>query len=139
VADAAEFGDLRQTALARALALAPNDPEVLARMADLKASNQEWDQAAAFSRKAVRLRAMSPRALDTHVMALAHTGQCREAAFYMAALSSPLAGGGHRGPTISAGLLDLLDRCMRIAAERAMRHDQPAASGATGAVPPPSN
>jgi hypothetical protein len=121
VADAAAFGDARQTALARALALAPNDPEILTRLAVLKASKDRWDEAAAFSRKAIRLGATSAEALRIHTLSMAHTGHCREATFYVAGLPGPLVGGGARGPAITAGWLDLYDRCVRIAAERVQR------------------
>ncbi len=134
MADAAPFGDGRlaqQTALARALALAPNDPEVLIRMAFVKASSKKWDEAVEFSRKAVRLRALNPQALRTHVVALANTGQCREAAFYVAGLRRPAPRTDPKESAIPAGWLDLQDRCLRIAAERAKRTDEVGAAGAT--------
>jgi tetratricopeptide (TPR) repeat protein len=134
MADSAPLGDGRfaqQTALARALALAPNDPEALIRMAFIKASNKKWDEAVEFSRKAIRLRALNPQALRTHVAALAMTGQCREAAFYVAGLRRPSPRADPNESAVPAGWLELQDRCLRVAAARAKPTDEAGAAGAT--------
>jgi hypothetical protein len=129
VADAAQLSDVRQTALSWALALAPNDAEVLARMALLKASVGKWNEAVAFSRKAVRLRAMSPQVLNLHINALEHTGQCKEAAFFMAALSAPPVASGTGVSAIPAAWRELHERCVQIAAERAKQRAESPADG----------
>ena len=104
----------------------------MSRMAILKAGSGKWDEAVAFSRKAVRLRAMSPTALEVHVRALAHTGHCSEAAFYMTALSRPAPGTGQRGADIPAPWRRLHERCTQIAAERAQRRAEPTIDGGDG-------
>lgn len=93
-----------------------------------------------FSRKAVRLRALGSHLMSVHVNALAHTGQCREAAFCVAALSkAPVAGGGGL-PSVPAGWRELEARCVQIAADRAKqeRSATPAAGDDAGDAAPPA-
>jgi len=95
-------------------------------MAFLKASTERWDEAVAFSRKAIRLRTISPRALTIHVLALAHTGQCREASFFAAGLRGPLVADSAPVRAVNAKWPELRASCVRIAADRAKQRDDPA-------------
>ncbi len=118
-ADADGPGLAQRTALVRALVLAPNDPEVLARLAVVKASARAWDQAVALSRRALRLRAMSPQLLAIHVASLVETGQCREADFYVAALRAPAMASAPVSAAIAGRLPALRARCQEVAVARA--------------------
>lgn len=124
VADAADFGTARQAALVRALALAPNDAEVLARMALVKASTRSWDEAALLSRQALRLRGMSAQLLALHVASLVETGQCREAELYVGALRGGVVAPVPASTAIIEKWSTLRDRCLQVAATRASSHDQ---------------
>jgi hypothetical protein len=92
VADSTRPGDpARLTALTRALEVAPDQPEVLARMATLKAWLGSWDDALSFSTKALPAGAVHPELWMVHLVALAHTGHCPEAALWAAAFTGYLA------------------------------------------------
>jgi len=70
----------RLTALARALEVAPDQPEVLTRLAALKASSGDWDEALAFSTKALRTGVVRPDLWMIRLAALPNTARCAEAA-----------------------------------------------------------
>jgi tetratricopeptide (TPR) repeat protein len=80
----ADAGDLNtrevQDALTRALELARDQPEVLARLARVKAFQGRWDEALAFANKALDLRAPF-EVLPFYAEVLARTGNCPHAAF----------------------------------------------------------
>jgi Tfp pilus assembly protein PilF len=79
VADSA--GDVRakRTALARGLALAPNQAPLLTEMAQLNARTGHWDEALLFATKATQFGEERWGALALRIVALAHLGKCREA------------------------------------------------------------
>jgi hypothetical protein len=106
----------RRTALTRALALAPDQPDVAAHFADLKAAEQAWDEALKFSNKAVRLELLNAGTMRTHIQALLHTGGCDEAMRFGDALSDRLdaAAATALRSAISAGQA----RCTEVAARR---------------------
>lgn len=86
-ADAKDFKDAAYgSALVRALARAPENREVLERMAAFRASERRWGDAMAFSRKAIKSNSRTPELLLLHVRALAETGQCAEAARWLNAM-----------------------------------------------------
>lgn len=82
VADSTSSRDdpARLTALAHALEVAPDQPEVLTRIAALKASSGNWDEALAFSTKALRTGAVRPDLWMIRLAALPNTARCAEAA-----------------------------------------------------------
>ena len=79
VADTAGDERARRTALARGLALAPNQAPLLTGMAQLNARTGHWDDALLFATKATRFGEERWGALALRMEALAHLGKCREA------------------------------------------------------------
>jgi hypothetical protein len=81
VADAAPEGDpsVVQEALTRALALAPDEGAVVARMAILRANQSRWADALLFSDKALRLNVLNEAVMVVHLAALVEVGRCDEA------------------------------------------------------------
>ena len=68
-----------ESALDRALDLAPDEREVLVRAAISKARQERWDEAVVFSTRALRGRAVRTDLWEVHLTALAKTGFCAEA------------------------------------------------------------
>lgn len=85
-ADDVPEGSAAQAATARALALSPDQPEVLMRLAGIKALAGQWAEALALSTRALGLRAAGDSTLTFRLAALAYAGQCRTAAAWSAAL-----------------------------------------------------
>lgn len=91
VADSTRPSDpAKLTALIRALEVAPRQPEVLTRLAALKASSGKWDDALSFSAKAMRAGAVRPDVWMIHLAALANSAHCAEAALWAAAVTGYL-------------------------------------------------
>jgi hypothetical protein len=89
-ADAETERAAARTALARALALAPNQPEVIRRLSALDAIENRWPEALALSSRMIAVRAVSDESLMFHMATLAFAGRCDESAAWNAALSSYL-------------------------------------------------
>lgn len=101
---AADAGDPAggESALARALALGPHQPEVLSRMAALRASQNKWSAALALTEKAIALRGVNDELLTLHMAVLAFAGKCQAAASWNRALAAYLSGALGRRVALSA-------------------------------------
>lgn len=78
-----------RAALLHALASSPDDREVVLRLSLAEASVGRWEQALAFSARAIRLgAAYDSRLLLVHARALAHAGKCEDAVAFSAALAA---------------------------------------------------
>ncbi len=80
VATSAVDGRARRTALARGLALAPEQPQLLSELARLDAADGRWDETLLVATKASRVGERRGTALALRLLALAHLGRCAEAA-----------------------------------------------------------
>ena len=88
VADDAADERTKRTALARGLALAPNQAPLLTGMAQLDARTGHWDDALLFATKATKFGEERWGALGLRMEALAHLGRCREAGDLAGALQT---------------------------------------------------
>jgi hypothetical protein len=117
VADAAgPDATSRRTALARALALSPSQPQVLVRQALLDGAQGRWREAVVFTTRALRNRSAEPGLYLTHVQALAHTGYCREGAALAEALPALLPAA--LAQEVGRGWASLAAECARVRAAR---------------------
>ena len=79
VANAATDERAKRTALARGLALAPNQAPLLTEMARLDATTGRWEEALLFATKATQFGERRWSALALRMEALAHLGKCGDA------------------------------------------------------------
>jgi hypothetical protein len=107
----------RQDALTRALAAAPNEPEVLLRLALLRASQDRWPEALPFSSKAIRLGVVDGNLLLAHTIALAQIGSCEQAAYFAAGAKAQLPPA--RVQALAATWEKLRTVCAQVASKRA--------------------
>jgi hypothetical protein len=66
--------------LTRAIAIAPNVAEALARLAVMDARMGRWEEGVTLSLKAMRLGARGSELMSAHIRSLAHVGRCGDAA-----------------------------------------------------------
>jgi Tfp pilus assembly protein PilF len=78
----------QRTALSKALALEQNQAIVLSAFARLNAASARWQEALSFSTKAMHVGERSLTLLGLHMRALAHVGNCHDAAFFVDALQT---------------------------------------------------
>ena len=88
VADTAPDERAKRTALARGLALAPNQAPLLTEMAWLDAKAGRWDEALLFATKATQFGEQRWGLLALRMQALAHLGRCSEAGELAGALQT---------------------------------------------------
>jgi hypothetical protein len=80
VASSSVDGRTRRTALARGLALSPEQPQLLTELGRLDAAEGRWDQTLLLASKASHIGERRGKALQLRLLALAHLGRCAEAA-----------------------------------------------------------
>jgi hypothetical protein len=97
VAASSVDGRTRRTALARGLALSPEQPQLLTELARLDAAEGRWDQTLLLATKASQIGESRGRALQLRLLALARLGRCVEADELSRALEM-LAPAGAGGP-----------------------------------------
>ena len=88
VADTTPDERAKRTALAKGLALAPNQAPLLTEMARLDAATGRWDEALLFATKATQFGERRWGALALRVEALAHLGRCGDAGALAGALQT---------------------------------------------------
>jgi tetratricopeptide (TPR) repeat protein len=125
----------RRSALTRALTLAPDQSEVAARFAELKAREQQWDEALKFSSKAIRLQVTNLGIMRTHIQALLHTGVCDEALRFDEALAGRL--DAPKAEALRSTMAAEQARCAEVAARRLATSVAPAAGGEELRAPAP--
>jgi hypothetical protein len=88
LADATPADDPQvRSTLLRALAVEPQQAELIQRLARVEASRERWDQALALAGRAIQLGSTEDGALLlVYARGLAHAGQCGEAVFVVDAL-----------------------------------------------------
>jgi len=90
----------RRADLLRALGLAPDEPELLIRLASADAEEGLWDDAFALTNRVLGAGALHPQLWILHVAALRETGHCAESERWAAVISAYLPVEG--GPSIDA-------------------------------------